>query len=147
VVGDAGAAPHWVRPLLPILHQAFQEMGTLEDSPRPRILSVWFTQGGYRFGNETKTFWYRSQVSLVENRLFQFCPESALLGKIEKKDLLQSFFCFISIRYRNVCGTFVECLFLYCFNITTHGVLFLSHSTVPISSKTYIFMKKVVLYF
>jgi hypothetical protein len=40
----------------------------------------------YRFGNETKTFWYRYQISLVENRLFPFsiCPESALLGKIER---------------------------------------------------------------
>jgi|688.fasta_scaffold682134_1 hypothetical protein len=26
----------------------------------------------YRFGNETKTFLYRSQISLIENRLFRF---------------------------------------------------------------------------
>jgi magnesium-transporting ATPase (P-type) len=24
----------------------------------------------YRFGNKTKKFWYRSQISLIENRLF-----------------------------------------------------------------------------
>ncbi len=89
MAGDPPVAPHWVRPLLQILHQTFQEMGTTEDTPRARTLSVWFTQGGYRFGNETNKFWYRSQISLVENRLFQFCPESALLGKIEKKDLLR----------------------------------------------------------
>jgi hypothetical protein len=27
----------------------------------------------YRFGNETKTFWYRSRICLVENRLLRFC--------------------------------------------------------------------------
>jgi hypothetical protein len=37
----------------------------------------------YRFGNETKTFWYRSRIYLVENRLFRFSPESALLDQIE----------------------------------------------------------------
>ncbi len=35
------------------------------------------------FGSETKTFWYRSQICLVENRLFQFGPESAPLDQIE----------------------------------------------------------------
>ncbi len=34
-------------------------------------------------GNETKTFWYRSRICLVENRLFRFSPESALLDQIE----------------------------------------------------------------
>ncbi len=33
------------------------------------------------FGNETKTFWYCSRISLIENRLFPFGPESALLDK------------------------------------------------------------------
>ncbi len=47
MVGDPGAASHWVRPLLPILHQTFQEMGTAEDTPRARALSFWFTQGGF----------------------------------------------------------------------------------------------------
>jgi hypothetical protein len=37
----------------------------------------------YRFGNETKTFWYRSQIFLVENRLFRFGPESVLLDQID----------------------------------------------------------------
>ncbi len=37
----------------------------------------------YRFGNETKTFWYRSRICLVENRLFRFSSESALLDQIE----------------------------------------------------------------
>ncbi len=38
----------------------------------------------YRFRNETNTFWYRSRICLVENRLFGFCPESALLDQIER---------------------------------------------------------------
>ncbi len=37
----------------------------------------------YRFRNETKTFWYRSRICLVENRLFRFGPKSALLDQIE----------------------------------------------------------------
>jgi hypothetical protein len=36
----------------------------------------------YRFENETKTFWYRSRISL-ENILFRFGQESAFLDKIE----------------------------------------------------------------
>jgi hypothetical protein len=31
-------------------------------------------------------------------------------------------FCFIPISYRNVCGTFVERLFLYCFDVTSSDV-------------------------
>ncbi len=37
----------------------------------------------YRFENETETFWYRSRICLVENRLFRFGPESALLEQID----------------------------------------------------------------
>jgi hypothetical protein len=36
------------------------------------------------FWNETKTSWYRSRFSLIENTLFRFCPESALLYQIER---------------------------------------------------------------
>jgi hypothetical protein len=55
-------------------------------------------QGGvqtfrYRFGHEIKTFWYRSRISLIENRLFRFDPESALLGQIERMERLL-LFCF-----------------------------------------------------
>ncbi len=35
------------------------------------------------FGNETKTIWCRSRICLVENRLFRFGPESALLDQTE----------------------------------------------------------------
>ncbi len=35
------------------------------------------------FWNESKTFWYRSRICLIENRLFRFGPESALLDQIE----------------------------------------------------------------
>jgi hypothetical protein len=35
------------------------------------------------FWNETKTFWCRSRICLIENRLFRFGPESALLDQIE----------------------------------------------------------------
>jgi hypothetical protein len=71
----------------------------------------------YRFGNETKTFWYRSEISLVENRSFKFCPESALLGKIERITFDKTnsgknyiVFCIISIDI----GTFVERLWNVC---------------------------------
>ncbi len=47
MVGDPVAAPHWIRALLQILHQTFQEMGTAEDIPRAWTLSFWITQGGY----------------------------------------------------------------------------------------------------
>jgi hypothetical protein len=80
----------------------------------------------YRFGNETSTFWYRSRICLIENRLlFQFGPESALLDQIEmisfdeKTSGTNSKVLYIIIIYRNACGTFVEHLFLYCFDITT----------------------------
>jgi hypothetical protein len=73
----------------------------------------------YRFGNET-TFWYRSRICLVENRWFRFGPESALLDHIEmisfdgsdsgtNSDVLVSFLLDV--------GTFVERVFLYCFDI------------------------------
>jgi hypothetical protein len=67
----------------------------------------------YRFGNKTKTFSYRSRICLVENRLFRFSPESALLDQIEMisldwadsgttSDVLVSFLLDV--------GTFVELL-------------------------------------
>ncbi len=66
----------------------------------------------YPFGNETKTFWYRSQICLVDNRLFRFSPEYALLDQIEmisfdvadsgtNSDIMVSFL----LDGRNVCGT------------------------------------------
>jgi hypothetical protein len=66
----------------------------------------------YRFGNETKTFWYRSRSCLVENRLFRSGLESALLDQIEmcsfdgadsgtNSDVLASFMLDV--------GMFVEC--------------------------------------
>ncbi len=84
----------------------------------------------YRFGNETKTFWYRSRICLVENRLFRSGLESALLDQIEmcsfdgadsgtNSDILVSF---MLRRCRNVCGMFVERLLLYCFDITQPSV-------------------------
>jgi hypothetical protein len=71
----------------------------------------------YRFGNETKTFWYHSRICLVENRLFRFCPDSALLRQIERiyfdgagsgtnSDVLVSFLLDV--------GTFVERLWNVC---------------------------------
>jgi hypothetical protein len=41
------------------------------------------TKFRYPFGNETKRFWYRFRICLVENRLFRFVPESALLDQTE----------------------------------------------------------------
>jgi hypothetical protein len=73
----------------------------------------------YRFGNETKTFWYCSRLFLVENRLFRFGPESVLLDQVEmisfdvaesgtNSNVMVSFL--LDVR------RFVECLcfFLYC---------------------------------
>jgi hypothetical protein len=147
VVGDPGAAPHWVRALLQILHQTFQEMGTAEDTSRARTLSFWFTQGGYRFGNETKTFWYRSQISLVENRLFQFCPESALLGEISPsirqiREKINRFFVSFLL---DIGSLWTVCSFTVL-TLLRMEFFFLSHSTVPVSSQTYIFMINIVLY-
>jgi hypothetical protein len=69
----------------------------------------------YLFGNETNMFWYRSQISLIENRLYRFCPESALLGQIERISFDKTIsgknsivFCFIPIK------TFVELLWNVC---------------------------------
>ncbi len=70
-----------------------------------------------RFGNETKTFWYRSRICLVENRLFRSCLKSALLDQIEmcsfdgadsgtNSDVLVSFVLDV--------GTFEECLLNVC---------------------------------
>jgi hypothetical protein len=41
------------------------------------------TKRPYIVWNETKTFWYRSRIYLIENRLFRFGPETALLNQIE----------------------------------------------------------------
>jgi hypothetical protein len=39
------------------------------------------------FWNGTKTFWYRSRICLVENRLFWLGPESAIQDQIERISL------------------------------------------------------------
>jgi hypothetical protein len=41
------------------------------------------TKRPYIVWNETKIFWYRSRIYLIENRLFRFGPETALLNQIE----------------------------------------------------------------
>ncbi len=78
--------------------------------------------------NETKTFWYRSRIYLVENRLFRFGPESALMDQIEMisfdgadSGTNLDVFGFIPVRCRNVWWTMVERLFLYCFDSTTYA--------------------------
>ncbi len=66
-------------------------------------------------GTKGQTFRYR-----FENRLFQFGPESALLGLIERISFdntnsgKNSFF----VSFLVEIGRFVECLLLYCFDIT-----------------------------
>jgi hypothetical protein len=79
----------------------------------------------YRFWNETKTLRYRFRICPVENRLFRFGPESALLDQIEmisldttnsetNSNVLVLFLLdngtFVE-RLWNVCGTFVPLLF------------------------------------
>jgi hypothetical protein len=67
----------------------------------------------YSFGNETKMFWYCSQISLIENRLFGFCQESWAKKQGSPFSFWKELNCF--------CGTFVERLLLYCFDITRRG--------------------------
>jgi hypothetical protein len=85
----------------------------------------------YRFGNETKTFWYSSRSCLVENRLFRSGLESALLDQLEmcsfdeadsgtNSDGLASFM--LDVRMFVECGLFAERLLLYCFDITQPSV-------------------------
>jgi hypothetical protein len=71
----------------------------------------------YRFGNETKTFWYCSRICLFETKLFRFCPESALLDQL----VMLSFDMTYSGTNSNVMvsflldiGTFVDCLWNVC---------------------------------
>jgi hypothetical protein len=64
---------------------------------------------GYRFGNKPKTFWYRSwKFALLRTDCFDLVQNSFLLDVGT----------FVE-RLWNVCGTFVECLFLYCFDVTS----------------------------
>jgi hypothetical protein len=79
-----------------------------------------------------KTFWYRPRICLIENRLFRFGPESAPLEQIKlslsirknsgtNPHVLVSFL----LRYRNFCGTFLERLFLYCFDVVVSAGIYL----------------------
>jgi hypothetical protein len=87
-------------------------------------------------------FWYRSRICLLENILFRFCPESALLDQIEiisfdgadsgaNSDILVSFLLVLDGR------TFVEHLFLYCFDITNtyHNIVCCPVSYYPYKKK------------
>ena len=97
----------------------------------------------YSFGNETKTFWHRSPVSLIENRLFQFGPESALLGQIERisfdktnSGMNSIFICLIPFRYQNVCGTFMGRLWtVFSFIVLT--LLLESRTQLPVKTIHY----------
>jgi hypothetical protein len=64
----------------------------------------------HRFGNETKTFWYRSRICLVENRLFRFGPDlnRNVLFRWGRFGNKLRRFGFIPVRCRNVCGMFLE---------------------------------------
>jgi hypothetical protein len=69
-----------------------------------------------------KTFWCRSRICLLENRLLRYVPESALLDQIEiiSFDAADSSTnSDIRVSFLLASGTFVERLFLYCFDITT----------------------------
>jgi hypothetical protein len=72
----------------------------------------------YRLWNETKTFWYRSRLGLIDNRSYRSGTESALLDQIEMiffgdTNSVTNYktFWFHSERLWNVCGTFVSLLF------------------------------------
>jgi hypothetical protein len=62
----------------------------------------------YRFGNETKTFWYRSQICLVENRLFRFgsriCSPGPNIEMISFDGAVWFHSCYMSERLRDVCS-------------------------------------------
>ncbi len=58
----------------------------------------------YRFW-KTKTFWYRSEICLIENSLFRFGPVSALLDQIQERTQMFWFHSYqILERLWNVCS-------------------------------------------
>ncbi len=72
----------------------------------------------YRFGNETKTFWYHYRICLLENRLFRFGPKSVLLDQIDN-DLFRwgrfgNYNSDILVSFLLEVGTFVERLWNVC---------------------------------
>jgi hypothetical protein len=118
----------------------------------------------YRCGNETKTFWYRSQICLVENRLYRFGPESALLDQIEMISLdgadsgtnsgvLVSFLLDVGTfveRLWNVCSFTVLTLLNYPFppkfsTVTTFSFTFYQHFSGRISLKNHLLRRCALL--
>ncbi len=87
----------------------------------------------YRFGNETKTFCYRSRICLIETKLFRFGPESAFLDQIVMLSFDKTYSgtkSHVMVSFLLDIGTFVERLWNVCFftvltlliNILTSGV-------------------------
>jgi|688.fasta_scaffold1494906_1 hypothetical protein len=73
------------------------------------------------FWNETKTFWYRFRICFIENRLFRFGLASALLDQIEMISFDKTNSgtnSNVLVSFRLDIKTFLERLFLYCFDIT-----------------------------
>jgi hypothetical protein len=68
-------------------------------------------------------FRYCSRIYLIENRLFRFGPESALLGQIERisfKKTNSGKNSIVFVSFLLDIGTFVERLWnVYCFDITS----------------------------
>jgi hypothetical protein len=75
------------------------------------------------FWNETKTFLYRSQICLIENKSFRFGPESALLDQIEMISFDKTNSgtnSNVLVSFRLDIGTFVERLWnIYSFTVLT----------------------------
>jgi hypothetical protein len=107
----ARTSPQWSRLCTPVPVKEIARGSNVKNGRTNIPISIW---------KRNQNFWYSSQISLVENILFQFCPESALLGKIERitfdktnRERKQWFF----VSFLLDIGTFVERLLLYCFEI------------------------------
>ncbi len=87
----------------------------------PRNVKNKRTNDPISFRKETKTFWYRPRIFLIDNRLLLFGPESALLDQIEMISFDKTNSgtnSNVLVSFRLDIGKFVERLFLYCFDIT-----------------------------
>jgi hypothetical protein len=90
----------------------------------------------YLFGNETKTFWYRSRIFLVDNGLFwsRICSPGPIRNDLFRWGRFGNelrCYGFIPVRCRNVCGTFVERLFLSVLTLLKHSLLVMYREAVP----------------
>jgi hypothetical protein len=85
VIADGGMEPilTTAKAARSTLKLLFHDLSTLYTKYTVKCLVVMSKTFRYHVGNESKTFWYLSQICFIDNRLFRFGPESALLDQIE----------------------------------------------------------------